>query len=242
MRQECVNKEDVYCEVLFDSLIGGNPTGRLIVENLLNHSFAETLTETYTSNARTAPTERTKYVDKKAQAPRENKTTPQQPTVSYSAILRNPEKKSDGPLDKKQNFAEMWNTLKQENEPATAAQQPKAQEPRPQQAPTDLSAMMANANLFSNQSPFNMAPKTLPAPPLEWLGNNQMKPKLEMPQPPPPQVFYQSPMPFNNGFPPFVSNQGKPFTPNNGPPFASNNNGQPYATNNNNGQPFFFAM
>lgn len=199
VRQECVNKEDVYCEILFD---GGSLSGRLVVENLINLSFGESLSSNSASNP--APVEQNRHVEKKG--PRENKLAPQQPTISYSAILRNPDKKAE--VDKKQNFSEMWNTLKKGNDappqPSTARapKQQQVQKPKAQQPDSSQPSFPA---MSQASAPVIMAPTTLPQPPIEWLGNHQMKPKLEMPQPPPPQVFYNGPAPFTNGIPPFVN-------------------------------------
>lgn len=209
VRQECVNKEDVYCEVLFDNP-AGEPTGRLQIQNLVNISYGESLTQTTSSNVRAEPTNRSRYQQNEKKPAH---VKPQQPppiTASYSAILRNPEKKPDAA--KQNNFADMWNALK-EGKPHPEAVKKVATD--------DVTNALSKVQLGNKQMPIITAPTTLPAPPLEWLAKpQQMKPELEMPQPPPPAFFQPQLPPFNNNG--FASYGNNPFQP--GVFFPSNQN------------------
>lgn len=167
VRQECVNKEDVFCEILFDSPVGDNQTGRLAIENLINISFGESIAPTVSSNLPTSPTKRTRYVEtKKTEVWRGDQ--PKTNSVSYSTILaRKPEQPE---LAKKQNFSDMWNALKTGGEQVPTA--PTAE---------SLSNSLASVHMSSNIVPTITAPATLPLPPKEWLGRVERKLNLETP-------------------------------------------------------------
>lgn len=194
VRQECVNKEDVYCEILFDN---ESETGRVAIENLINISFGTALLQTSTSNVKAGPTNTTRYAEKKpkgdsnkqvfqpppplAQIPANN------PNSSYSAILRKPDKEAES----KQNFSEMWNKMKEVNVPAKDART---------QGNGNLNLSMENVNLSA--MPVVTAPTitALPLPPAAWMKSTVLEPvrltetvqfpthpktRLEMPRAPP---------------------------------------------------------
>lgn len=157
VRRECVNKEDIYCEILLDNK---RDTTRIVAENLINISYGE-------SQQEATPRDQVKDVKK----PMKDVT----PSVSYSAILQKPE-------DKKENFTDMWNSLKISGV-------------APNAPPTNnLSKVKPLANDIEEIS--IQAPKFLPAPPAEWLGN--LEENLQSPEPPrvlPVPTFFQNQIP-----------------------------------------------
>lgn len=202
VRQECVNKEDVFCEILFDSPVDGNQTGRLAIENLINITYGETLAPTVSSNVASSPTKRTRYVEtKKPETFRHDQQKTN--TASYSTILKKPEVSDHA---KKQQFSDMWNALKSGGEQVPTA--PSAE---------SLNNSLANVQLSNNKIvPAITAPTSvaLPLPPTEWIkqgdSQNQMQP-----------TFYQNQnnYQYNNGNGPGVSNHFQPgiFFPSNIP-------------------------
>lgn len=226
VRQECVNKEDVFAEILFDKATDLK-TDRVAIENLINITFGYSLTQV-SSNVVVTPTKNTRY---------EEKTKPVEPVTSagtFSEILKKAPQTNG---EKKQNFADMWNSMKTNQAPA----------PAPNKQAGNLSDLMAKAKISTNGAPVIVAPSQLPLPPMEWLGKiekkldvekpNQslpvmpsqpmpMMPMMQIPRQPlmamPPQPLM--PMPFFNQ-PPMFANGHPP-----GPPgvfFQNNMNNHP---------------
>lgn len=104
VRQDCVNKEDVYCEILFDDLNGNNKTGRLLTEYLVNISFGISLTGT----ERFPNNYKIEIASNENNKSKSNKQTETRPKLaeSFSGIV-----KSSGP-QKNQDFTKIWNALK----------------------------------------------------------------------------------------------------------------------------------
>lgn len=180
VRQDCINKEDVYCEILFDN----EQKGRLAIENLINISYGISLSED--GNDRI-------YKEKE-----EVKVEPPKLTNSFSNILQNPTKPQNVPKESPKveqvtynNFLDMWNALKsgapeppQKNsqESSTSEAQIKTNE--------DLNKKMANITIGKKKSspvpndqsvPIMISPPTkLPSPPIEWLQPEKPEPRPRM--------------------------------------------------------------
>lgn len=118
VRQDCINKEDIYCEILFDSEISDglnlygiakNRVARVVIENLINISYGESLTQTISTNVKPAPVSRSRYTETKKPngATRQNyaQNASQQ---AFSAIMQ----KNENGNSNKPKFADMWNALK----------------------------------------------------------------------------------------------------------------------------------
>lgn len=211
VRQECVNKEDVYCDILFDAPVDGNSTGRIAIDNLINITFGMQgnvkPVSAQVNDVKQVHAEKTKQVEQKK--PRENVKIENNATntISYSKILQkaNSQQVPLPVLEKKNNFADMWNALKTVGG---------------EQAPE---AIMVSANFKTlmggtgtpKEAPVINAPTNLPRPPSHWLQAMQLKvdpPQVQQP------IHYQNPPPMNsNGF------SNVPFFPNPGVFFASNN-------------------
>lgn len=215
VRQDCINREDTYCEVLFDDQKGNNKTGRIIAENLVNISYGETL-----SGSERVVTQPEKITNG-------NKQTDEQPptVINYSAVLKNDK---SGP-QKNQNFTDIWNALKQ-GVGSTSSSQPVTSTPR-NSLPLDENQTIDAKTAICSQKKLNEAlnekmaelntgkpkkkspvpndqsvpimispPAKLPTPPPEWLSNTESvsepkifpdprpRTKLEMP-PQGPQGF-----------------------------------------------------
>lgn len=108
VRQDCINREDIYCEILFDDLNGNIKTGRLIVENLVNITHGQSLT----GNERfSTKTESTQYHEINI-----NESQPKH-TESFSAVMQNKSRnQNNGGPQKNQNFTDIWNALKSGNQ------------------------------------------------------------------------------------------------------------------------------
>lgn len=119
VRQDCINREDIYCEILFDDLNGNNiKTGRLMVENLVNITHGQTLNgiERFSSKPESAQ----RHEDNV------NESHPKH-TESFSAILQHKNRsQNNGGPQKNQNFTDMWNALKSGNQmpPSAITQTP----------------------------------------------------------------------------------------------------------------------
>ncbi|KAL7033303.1 hypothetical protein ACKWTF_007534 [Chironomus riparius] len=108
VRQDCINREDIYCEILFDDLNGNIKTGRLIVENLVNITHGQSLNGNERFSSKTENTQRHEKSNNEP-LPRHNE--------SFSAILQNKNRtrNNNGP-QKNQNFTDIWNALKSGNQ------------------------------------------------------------------------------------------------------------------------------
>ena len=180
VRQECINKEDIYCEILFDYPVDGTETGRVAIENLINISYGKQLSSNVTSDVNNT---KTRYAEtKKTVKPEMNWRSTgrgdqlRENNVSYSMILKKPEANLD--LGKKQNFSDMWNALKTDINPVPSA--PKVE---------NLSSTLTNLHVSSHEVPVIKAPSAPPLPPAEWLQKVERKLKLETPNQPPPPFF-----------------------------------------------------
>lgn len=223
VRQECVNKEDVICDILFDKPVDGSTTtiGRIAIENLINISFGMQGSSTakpvsvQLNDDKQIPADKPKHTEQRK--PRENDKAQNNTlnAISYSKILQKANSQQT-PLMEKNNFADMWNALKT----VATEQSPEGK----QLVPLNPETLAAD-----NGTPIINAPSSLPNPPLEWLRSIPLKVDV-----PPTQVkqnhlsnFYKNPPVANNGngFPnvPFFSNSGTFFACNNGMPASEKN-------------------
>ncbi|XP_070493191.1 5'-3' exoribonuclease 1 [Chironomus tepperi] len=114
VRQDCINREDIYCEILFDNLNGDIKTGRLIVENLVNITHGQSLIGIERFSSKTE-----KNIQRHENS--NNELLPKH-TESFSTILQNKNRNQNnsGP-QKNQNFTDIWNALKTGNQIPTEA-------------------------------------------------------------------------------------------------------------------------
>lgn len=215
VRQECVNKEDVYCDIHFDNPIGGLETGRLPIENLINISYGESIAQTNTDPKGTPS--KARYVE--PQKTRENVNRKTGGGPSFAQILQNPVRPEGEKLNKRQDFAAMWNELKKVGEPTQTNGFSKQPSPP---LNGNLNTMMKDIAL-SKQVPSIIAPTQLPQPPVAWLSNVAMKVQLEN---------SNLPIQSRQATPPFAPNPNQHFVNGNQvnqyhyQPFFPNNNGQ----------------
>lgn len=181
VRQDCINKEDIYCDVLFDN---DQQKGRIAIENLINITYGLSMA------GENVKTERGKVIEVEQNKP----PSPSKLTQSFSAILQNTKSKQQvngtKPVDNqdqgKFNFLEMWNTLKSSDQPAQGTNQTtpkftdiKSIETQSQKKQAEVmnkkmsesQPKKKNSPVPNDQSvPIMMNPPTnLPAPPIEWL-------------------------------------------------------------------------
>jgi 5'-3' exoribonuclease 1 len=102
VRQDCINKEDVYCDVLFDN----EQKGRLVIENLINISYGMSLSDG--------------GADRVHNVKEEVKPQPPKLTESFSNILQKPQKVQNGQKFKK----ETQNVQKVQKEPQNVQNEP----------------------------------------------------------------------------------------------------------------------
>lgn len=201
VRQDCVNRVDIYCEVLFDDQNGNCKSGRVIVENLVNISYGQTL----------SGDERILVKTEKVQNDSKKSDFQQNTSASFSSMLKTSSRKENGP-QKNQNFTDLWNTLKDggpslcpgggsfsNSKPVTSTprnslpsnydlkeNKDARQTVDSQRKLSDaITRKMENVNLNSNKKktspvpndqsvPIMISPPTkLPTPPLEWLSSNE---------------------------------------------------------------------
>jgi 5'-3' exoribonuclease 1 len=189
VRRECVNKEDIYCDVLLDVT---KNTVRISVESLVNVSYGE-------SN-RELPKEEPKKAVKELT-----------PGVSYSAILQKPEKNfSDMWNALKQENGENPKKNEENSRKSKENSQEKSGKPRgkPQESRKPQENSFAPLKITDDPKivPSITAPATLPLPPVEWMKKvedlrvsepQQVMPPQQIlpPQVLPPPMFFQGPPP-----------------------------------------------
>lgn len=208
VRQECVNKEDVYCDILFDLPVGETQTGRLPIENLINISYGESISPT--NKDQKALQTKLKYEEPKKI--RENIRYERTGGASFSKILQNTVRPEGEKVDKKQNFAPIWNELMKGGDqiPAKCNVNGNQKQPSPPLI-GNLNKMMKDIALPNNQVPSITAPTQLPQPPVEWLSKVSTQMQLEPSQPmlsqPAPRPYFANPIQqFDHGSQ-YVNNQ-----------------------------------
>lgn len=187
VRQDCINKEDTYCEVLFDNEL----KGRLAIENLINISFGMTLSDGNNDRVHTGKEE---VVENKPPKLTENfsnmlQKQPRSQNGSAKAQIQQPPPKNEE--KNYDNFLDLWNALKSGNpqQPQEATTSNKEAQKKVNEA---LNMRMAevsigkkkNSPVPNDQSvPIMISPPTkLPSPPVEWLqGESKPRMKMEMP-------------------------------------------------------------
>lgn len=222
VRQDCINKEDVYCEILFDEMKQNNGVARVAVENLLSISYGLTRDGVPRISNGQYSRGQQKYQQNDAKS-----SEPPKLTENFSTILQNPNRNQKNGPQKNSTFTDFWNAAKNKSGP------PPPSDPIPipsnQNAPTksqyatksldlqkkandalnkkmsELTIKKKTSPPLNDQSvPIMMTPPTkLPTPPIEWLMNGAMEPNVikqeTIPRPPPQQQQQQvNPIPINN--------------------------------------------
>lgn len=209
VRQDCINREDIFCDILFDN----DQQGRIAIENLINISYGLSLTDGNT-------VERGRVIE----VTQPKQYQPPKLTESFSTILQNPKAQNGKPHQQQQpapsqpatnqgnlNFIDMWNALKTGNQEPSANKNdifpkftdlksiegPKKHHDVTNQSPPIVSKKKKSPVPNDQAVPIMINPPVkLPAPPIEWLQtpsanhfNNQPRYKMEMQQPPMRQSF-----------------------------------------------------